>query len=496
MFEQLTAIDPDAGEAALIERIAELERLKSAAAAGQARAAAAVDAARRAAEGAAGVPAARRGRGLASEIALARRDSPARGSRHLGFAKALVYEMPHTLAALDCGALSEWRATLIVRESACLDVADRRALDAELCGDPGDLEGMGDARVVAAARAIAYRLDPQAVVDRAANAENDRTVTIRPAPDTMTYLTALLPVAQGVSVYAALTRAADTRCDGRSRGQVMADTLVERVTGRDAAVPTPIAVNLVMSDETLLGAANTPAQLCGYGPIPAAVARTMVASAVTDHRSRATLRRLYAHPQAGALVSMESRARLFPRGLAAFIELRDQRCRTPYCDAPIRHRDHAQPWADGGPTSAHNGLGTCERCNYAKPPAGGSAQVSTKITRTQPNSSPRQAVDTGPAPRRTCRRSPSANSRSESASRSLDTPPSSGRCPSGPACEPVHPRSRTLRCRRRGPGRGFWWPGQFAAGQTRCGSLPRRGRTQRKIPSPSRSRPARGIAPH
>ncbi|NLP97219.1 HNH endonuclease, partial [Mycobacterium tuberculosis] len=33
MFETLTAIDPDAEEAALIERIAELERLKSAAAA-------------------------------------------------------------------------------------------------------------------------------------------------------------------------------------------------------------------------------------------------------------------------------------------------------------------------------------------------------------------------------------------------------------------------------------------------------------------------------
>ncbi|WP_251984613.1 hypothetical protein, partial [Mycobacterium tuberculosis] len=37
MFETLTAIDPDAEEAALIERIAELERLKSAAAAGQGR---------------------------------------------------------------------------------------------------------------------------------------------------------------------------------------------------------------------------------------------------------------------------------------------------------------------------------------------------------------------------------------------------------------------------------------------------------------------------
>jgi len=366
MFDYLVAVDPPADQSALIERIAELERIKSAAAAARARAAAALDTARRAAEAAAGVPAARRGRGVASEIALARRDSPARGSRHLGFAKALVHEMPHTLAALECGALSEWRATLIVRESACLDVEDRRTLDAELCADPAGLDGMGDARVAAAAKAIAYRLDPRAVVERAVKAQDERTVTIRPAPDTMTYLTALLPVAQGVSVYAALRREADMRCDGRSRGQVMADTLVERVTGRDAAVPAPIAVNLVLSDETLLGGDSAPADISGYGPIPAAVARAMVAGALTDRRSRATLRRLYAHPRSGALVAMESRARLFPRGLAEFIELRDQRCRTPYCDAPIRHRDHAQPWAEGGPTTADNGLGSCEQCNYAK----------------------------------------------------------------------------------------------------------------------------------
>jgi hypothetical protein len=121
----------------------------------------------------------------------------------------------------------------------------------------------------------------------------------------MTYLTALLPVAQGVSVYAALRREADTRCDGRSRGQVMADALVERITGRDATVPTPIAVNLVLSDETLLGGDSAPADISGYGPIPAAVARTMISGAVADRRSRATLRRLYAHPRTGALVAMD-----------------------------------------------------------------------------------------------------------------------------------------------------------------------------------------------
>ena len=366
----------------MIERIAELERIKSAAAAGQARAAAALDTARQEAEAAAGVPAAQRGRGVASEIALARRDAPVRGGRHLGFAKALVHEMSHTLAALECGTLSEWRATLIVRESACLDVEDRRTLDAELCADPARLNGMGDARVAAAAKAIAYRLDPDAVVERAAKAENERTVTIRPAPDTMTYLTALLPVAQGVSVYAALRREADTRYDGRSRGQVMADTLVGRVTGRDATVPTPIAVNLVLSDETLLGGDSAPAEICGYGPIPAAVARAMLSGAVANRRSRATLRKLYAHPRGGALVAMESRARLFPRGLTAFIELRDQRCRTPYCDAPIRHRDHAQPWAEGGPTTADNGLGLCERCNYTKEGAGWRVSTGTDETHT------------------------------------------------------------------------------------------------------------------
>jgi hypothetical protein len=365
-LDELAAGDPHADEAGLVERIAWLERVKSAAAAGQARAAAALDEKRRADEAAAGVPKAKQGRGVASEVALARQDSPARGGRHLGLAKALVHEMPHTLAALECGALSEWRATLITRESACLSVEDRRVLDAELCADVSKLEGMGDARITAAAKEIAARLDAQAVVDRAAKAEADRTVTIRPAPDCMTYVSALLPVAQGVGVYAALKRAADTTFDDRSRGQVMADTLVERVTGRPAEEPEPVTLNLVMSDQALWGQDNAPAVLEGYGPIPASLAQRLVKDAVVDARSLATLRRLYRDPKSGSLVAMESRSRFFPKGLAEFIGLRDQTCRTPYCDAPIRHRDHATPRNRGGPTSATNGLGECERCNYAK----------------------------------------------------------------------------------------------------------------------------------
>ena len=366
MFESAAMADPITHEASLVARIAELERSKSAAAAEQARVTANLDAARRAREAADGVPAAKRGRGLSAEIALARHDSPNRGGRHLGFARALVHEMPYTLAALESGALSEWRATLIVRESACLSLEDRRTLDVRMCADQTALDGLGDKRIEADAKAIAYQLDPQAVVDKAVRAQSERNVTVRPAPDTMTYVTALLPMTQGVSVYAALKRAADTSFDDRSRGQVMADTLVERVTGHPADVPVPVAVNLVMTDESLLGGATTPAHVPGYGPVPAAIACRLAGDAIADERSRATLRRLYRHPDSGALVAMESRSRLFPKGLAQFIAFRDDTCRTPYCDAPIRHTDHATPYARGGPTTAANGLGGCEACNYAK----------------------------------------------------------------------------------------------------------------------------------
>jgi len=377
MFDLLASVGYSGGEAELIEAIAHLERLKAAAAAQQARLTAAFDAARRSAEAAAGMPAERRGRGVCSEVALARRDSPARGGRHVGFAKALVHEMPKTLAALEAGALSEWRATIVVRESACLDVEDRRRLDDELCSDIAALEGLGDRALAASAKAIAYRLDPHAVVDRAATASADRTVTIRPAPDTMTYLTALLPVAQGVSVYAALKRAADCCADGRPRGHVMADTLIERITGASAGQAASVAVNVVISDQALLGVERSAAVIAGYGPVPAAMAQRLISEAVSDGRARATLRRLYANPSSGALVALESRSRLFPQGLADFIGLRDQRCRTPYCDAPVRHRDHADPHRRGGRTSAANGLGLCERCNYVKETAGWQVNTET-----------------------------------------------------------------------------------------------------------------------
>lgn len=111
--------------AGLIDELRRLEDAKSALSAMQARIAVAFDAAQRRAQSQAGIPASRRGEGVAEQIALARRKSPNRGGRLLGLAKALVTEMPHTLAALETGQLNEWRATLLVKETTCLSAEDR-----------------------------------------------------------------------------------------------------------------------------------------------------------------------------------------------------------------------------------------------------------------------------------------------------------------------------------------------------------------------------------
>jgi len=366
-----------------------LEDLKCLAGARQAGLAVAFDLQQRREQAAAGVPAGEQGAGVAAQIALARRESPAKGSRLLGLAKALT-GMPRTFAAFRAGVLNEWRATLIVKDTICLSVEDRAAVDEDLAADTGALDGLGDKAVIAAVRAAAYRRDPAAVAKRAARAVGERCVSLRPAPDTMAYLTALLPVAQGVAAYAALTRDADAaRSAGneRSRGQVMADTLVERVTGTPGGI-NGVEIQLVMTDRTLLQADAEPARLPGYGTIPAAVARDIALTGAADNDLSLWVRRLYTAPATGELVAMDSKARLFPAGLKRFLQVRDDTCRTPYCDAPIRHHDHITAWHTGGPTSAANGQGLCEACNHIKETPGWTSQPATGPRHTTATTTP------------------------------------------------------------------------------------------------------------
>ncbi len=276
LVARLASLNAEVADAERITQLDFLERLKGAAAAAQARVSVELDSSQREVQARQGMPAEQLGRGVADQVALARRDSKVKGSRHLGLAKALVREMPHTMAALTAGEISEWRATIVARETAVLSADDRRSVDA--CLGP-DLATLGDAQLAARAKSIGYALDPTSALRRARGAIADRRVIIRPAPDTMAYVTGFLPVAQGVAVHLALRQAAASaraRGDQRSTGQIMADTFVERITGQATAEGVPLEVQLIMPAGTLLAGDDDPALIPGFGSVPAAFARDLV----------------------------------------------------------------------------------------------------------------------------------------------------------------------------------------------------------------------------
>ncbi len=144
-----------------------------------------------------------------------------------------------------------------------------------------------------------------------------------------------------------------------------------------------IDLQLVMTDRALLDGDDEPARITGYGPIPAALARHLIGG---DRATKAFVRRLYADPDTGQLAAMDSRARIFPDAARRFLIARDQICRTPWCDAPIRHTDHITPAARGGPTSIGNGQGLCANCNYTKESPGWTARMKPdgRVTSTTP----------------------------------------------------------------------------------------------------------------
>jgi hypothetical protein len=155
----------------------------------------------------------------------------------------------------------------------------------------------------------------------------------------------------------------------------MADTLVERVTGQATADGTAVTVNLVMTERSLLAGDDEPAEIVGYGPVPAGTARALLRrhTEIDEPAGQAWLRRLFTHPTTGELVALQAKSDAFPPALRQVLVFRDQICRTPWCDAPVRHADHVRRRADGGETSAGNGQGLCEQCNYGKEAEGWAA---------------------------------------------------------------------------------------------------------------------------
>ncbi len=314
------------------------------------------------------------GRGIADQIALACKVSPFHGLRRLGIARALSSDLPGIGGLLACGRISERIAETVVSQTSHLTSELRRLADKQLAG--GGLEELSLRRAESLVKQCAYDVDRAGYVARGRTARKDRRVGLRPAPDTMSVLSGFLPVEQGVACLAALRAHADAVLaagDERTRDQVMADTLIERVTGQATADDGNVEVGIIMPlDDLIDPESGGSAEIVGHGPIPAGIARELLAST----EGKIWWRRLFTAPAGGPLIGCDPRRRGFDGVLAHLIAIRDGgRCRDPFCDAPIRHLDHIDRRRAGGPTSFVNGRGKCARGNYVREMPGWQVEV-------------------------------------------------------------------------------------------------------------------------
>ena len=122
----------------------------------------------------------------------------------------------------------------------------------------------------------------------------------------------------------------------------------------------PVFLNLTMDLPTLLGLRENPAELVGFGPIPASIARLLAADA--------KWRKFITDPLTGNLLDMGRDSYVPSQLLADFLSARDRTCRFPGCSqsAKLGDIDHAVPWDEGGQTNRENLGYLCRRHHRLK----------------------------------------------------------------------------------------------------------------------------------
>ncbi len=343
-----------------------------------------------------------------AEVGLMLRVSARTAAARVSDAWSLCTRLPGTLAALEHGRITLAKARVIDAETLNLSAQHTAQVEQKVLAKapkqtPGQLR--------AATRRAVLSVDPSAAQERTEQAKRERGVQMWPEPDGMATLSAYLPAAEAVGVYAVLDEYArhaggdgDERTMDARRGDALVDLVLAPTGYRSAgtsaarahttapgdssdtsrgdiadAGPTAgagcrcecgrcrrgggVDVRVTIPYTALLGANDTPGELAGYGPIPAAVARDLAATG--------TWRRILTDPHSGRPVDYGTTRYRPPAHLAGLVITRDQTCQFPGCRIPA-HRcdiDHGIPYdpdTGTGPTSEFNLGIKCRRHHQVK----------------------------------------------------------------------------------------------------------------------------------
>lgn len=313
------------------------------------------------------------------DVSTALRLAPATAQSRIDIARTLVNNLPNTCSALATGEISAAHATVIAREAAIairngapdsvIFEVEQRAISFAELHTPG--------QVAARVRTDIAKAIPEEFEEMTSRATALRRVSCYNEADGMSTVVAILPAADAQivmnSIEAFILRQDQLQLlqnDGetnRTIDQRRADALsticsnfLSEISETVTPQRRPLTVNVTVDLPTLLGLAENPGQLAGYGPIPAAVARELA--------SDAKWKRFITEPQTGNLLDFGRESYEPPQHLKDFLIARDRTCRFPGCrrSALLSDLDHAESWESGGTTSPENIGALCRRHHRLK----------------------------------------------------------------------------------------------------------------------------------
>lgn len=326
------------------------------------------------------------------DVATALRLSGSTAQSRIDIARTLVNHLPNTCSALSSGEISPSHATVIARETAsairdglsplAIHIIEEKALSHAEFHTPS--------QVANKVRSTLAKFAPEDFENAVTSARDTRRVSCYRESDGMSTIVAILPAEDAQLVMSAIesfvllesdeNNSTTSRAggiardgesvsphDGRSMDMKRADALTSiaawvlaEKTSDVRQHRRPITINVTVDLPTLMGLAENPGQLAGYGAIPASLARTLAAEG--------KWRRFITDPTTGALLDFGRESYEPPQALVDFLLARDRTCRFPGCRAPARSGDldHAKSWESGGETSVQNLGALCRRHHRLK----------------------------------------------------------------------------------------------------------------------------------
>ncbi|WP_396134188.1 DUF222 domain-containing protein [Arthrobacter oryzae] len=299
---------------------------------------------------------------VTAEVACALTVSERSAAALLAESATLTAELPLTLAALQAGTISWQHARAMCDETSGLDPAAAAALEAHFLDPEAPFAARGcpagelvPGRFRAKARSWRERHHPVSIEARHRKGVKERRLEVVPDRDGMAWLSAYVTADVAAGVWSRATdaaRALQGPAEARTLTQLRADVATSWLLGGVAeGTPSPKAQVLVTVPVlSLMGVVTEPAVLDGYGPIPASMARQLVADGATSFLRALT------DPRSGAPLEIGRTSYPVPKAMRQWLRLRDGRCPFPGCNnhSLDNEADHLLAWSNGGGTGISN----------------------------------------------------------------------------------------------------------------------------------------------